>query len=65
MCHTCSIVARATVPFGVAFSVQVLVFLSCSENSVFKRTISRDGFPLQLPGNIEKAAKCNNMTSRH
>lgn len=61
MCHTCSIVAPVTVIFDVAFPVQVLAFLSCSENSAFEGTISRDGFPLLLPENIEKAAKCNNI----
>lgn len=54
MFHTCSVVDPVTLPFGVEFSIQVLVFLSCSENPVFERTISRDGFPLLLPGNIEK-----------
>lgn len=55
--HTCSIVEHVTVPLGIAFSLQVFVFLSCSENSVLERTISRDGFPLLLPGKLRRQQK--------
>lgn len=65
MFHTCSVVDPVTLPFGLEFLIQVLVFLSCSENPVFERNISRDGFPLLLPGNTENATKCNNMTNKH